>query len=106
MWEDHQKKKRSEQPIEGQWTKEQIVELAQGRRKPTEVQTLIMSKSRFPTRDSALSWAKNHGFKSGTIRETTNSWRIRQRPPTDFIQTSFRVKNLTRGVDAVIGHLR
>ena len=106
IWDDHQKEKRAKEPLEGEWSEQQIIELAQEGRKPTTVQTLIMSKSQFSTRESALNWAKQHGFKSETIRETSNSWRIRQRPPSDFIQTSFRVTNLTNGVNAVIGHLK
>lgn len=78
----------------------------QQRRPPTTVQTLIMSKDRFPTRAEAKSWASGHGFKSDDIRETTRSWRLRQRPPGDFQQTSFRVISMTRGVQAVIGRLK
>lgn len=75
-------------------------------RDPTHVQTLIMSKQRFSSRTSAKSWAKSHGFKSNTIRETTNSWRLRQRLPEDFKQTSFRTARLSEGVQAVVGHLK
>lgn len=80
-------------------------EAAQGN-KSTTVQTLIFSKSKFSTRDSAKSWAKSHGFTANTIRETNSSWRIRQRPDGDFIQTSFRTISLTSGVSAVIGKLK
>jgi len=75
-------------------------------REPTHVQTLIFAKKQFPTRDSAKKWAKDHGYKTDTIRETSTSWRIRQRPPEDFVQTSFRIQRFTTGVQAVIGHLK
>jgi len=79
---------------------------AQAGRSSTTAQTLVMSKKRFPTRDSAKTWAKDKGFSSATVRETTNSWRLRQRPPEDFAQDSFRVIQMTNGVQSVIGHLK
>lgn len=94
IWEDHQKNKGEAMGFD-----------AQDDRKPTSAQTLIFSKKNFPTKESALSWAKENHFNSDTIRETTNSWRIRQRPPSDFAQTSFRLKSFMTGVSAVVGHL-
>jgi hypothetical protein len=79
---------------------------AQAGRNPTTVQTLVMSKKRFPTKDSAKTWAKDKGFKSSDVAETTNNWRLRQRPPEDFAQESFRVIQMTNGVQSVIGHLK
>lgn len=72
----------------------------------SETQTLVMAKSRFKTRESAKTWAKDHGFKTKTIRETTNHYRLRQRPPGDFDQSSFKITRLTNGVQAVIGKVR
>ena len=80
-------------------------EAAQGRQS-TKVQTLIFNKSKFPTRESAKNWAKEHGFLTETIRETTNSWRIRQRTDTEFKSVSFKTIQMTEGVSAVIGHLQ
>jgi hypothetical protein len=112
MWREHQKKKRAmAEPnamvldVFGAFEEYQAFEAQEGRPK-THVQTLIMAKSRFPTRASAKKWAKDNGFKGDTVRETTNSWRLRQRPPEDFIQTSFKIVNMTTGVQAVIGHLK
>ena len=48
------------------------VEISFQKRKPLVVQTLIMSKKKFPTRASAKAWAKAHGFKSNTIRENSS----------------------------------
>jgi len=77
---------------------------AQAGRKPTEVQTLIMAKTDFPAKADAQAWAKAKGFKSSDVRETTNSWRLRQKPPEDFIQNSFRIIQMRKGVQSVIGH--
>jgi hypothetical protein len=79
---------------------------AQRGRPPTTVQTLIMSKERFATKGSAQTWARENGFKSDDVRETTLSWRLRQRLPGAFKQTSFRVIAMTRGVQAVVGRLK
>jgi hypothetical protein len=113
MWQEHQKKK-----AESGWPKNlcifdffktfadwQTFEAAQSRT-DTTVQSLILEKKHFPTSESATSWAKKNGFKTETIRETTESWRIRQRPPEDFSQTSFRTISMTTGVSAVVGHLK
>lgn len=113
MWKDHQKKR-----AEAGWPNDlcvfdifdtfaeyQLFEAAVGR-KPTETQTLILSKSRFSTSASAKAWAKRHNFKTDTIRETNESWRIRQRPPEDFVQTTFRTITLSSGASAVVGHLK
>lgn len=81
----------------------------------TEVQTLIFDKKKFKTEASVRSWIKEHGFhvtskaadpepvtKPG-IDETETSWRVRQRPPSDFQEGSFRTITITDGVKAVIG---
>lgn len=82
--------------------------------KATEVQTLIFDKKKFPTAASVRTWVKEHGFsvtskaeaepvtKPG-IDETETSWRVRQRPPSDFKEGSFRTITITDGVKAVIG---
>lgn len=120
MWRQHQKRARGEAfEFNGDYVNgdgyvldvfecaaEFFVYEAQRGRPPTTTQTLIMSKERFTTRAAAKSWAKDNGFKSDDVRETTRSWRLRQRPPGDFRQTSFRVISMTRGVQAVIGRLK
>jgi len=70
------------------------------------VQTLIFSKDKFPTAESAKAWAKAHDFKSDKVDETEESWRLRQRDPGDFQEGSFRTITLTEGVKAVIGRLK
>lgn len=74
----------------------------------TNVQTLIFSKEKFPTREAATNWAKGHGFSADTIRETTSSWRIRQKPPEDFENGTFITITFgnTSGVQGVTGKLK
>jgi hypothetical protein len=75
-------------------------------RPPTVVQTLIFNKEQFPTKESAVDWAKEHDYKYGDVDETEDSWRLRQRDPADFVEGSFRTIELTDGVQAVVGHLK
>ncbi len=71
--------------------------------KQTEVQTLILSKEKFKTRADAKKWVDDHDFRSDKIDETENSYRFRQKEPSDFIEGSFRTIEITDGVKAVIG---
>ena len=64
------------------------------------VQSVIFDKSKF-SRESALSWARSHGFKTYTIRETEGSFRVRQFPP-DQCKSSGGTKNLAPGVSAYV----
>jgi hypothetical protein len=79
------------------------------------IQTLILSKERFKTLTDAKKWVKDHHFKvpgqklnvlKPEIDETNTSYRFRQRPPSDFVQGSFRTISVTNGVKAVIGQLK
>jgi len=74
----------------------------------TTTQSLILSKEVFPTKEKANKWVKDHNKKipSGGARETENSWRYEQVPKGHFIPESFRTIELTKGVKAVIGHLK
>jgi hypothetical protein len=72
----------------------------------TEVQTLIMGKSRFPTKQEAKAWAVKKGFKSDKIRETGEAWRLKQRAPEDFAQESFQMSNVSTAVKSVTGNLK
>lgn len=55
----------------------------------TTVPSLIFPKGEF-TRATAISWAKEHDFKSDKVDETEDSFRLRQRNPGDFTPGSFR----------------
>jgi ATP-dependent protease ClpP protease subunit len=74
-------------------------------KKPTTVQTLIFDKEVFKSADSVKPWCKKHDFKTG-IDETDDSYRVRQRDPGDFDKGSFRTITFTKGVKAVVGHLK
>ena len=67
----------------------------------TEVQTLIFSKVIY-TEITARMWAKKNGFKVTKIDETSDSYRMRQRPPERFTPGSFRTISVG-SVQAVIG---
>lgn len=70
------------------------------------VQTLICGKDKFKDASAAKAWAKDHGFKSANVDETEDSFRLRQREPGDFMDTSFRTIAVTGGVKAVVGKLK
>jgi hypothetical protein len=67
------------------------------------VQSIILSKDKFPKKEDAIKWADEHGFKTYTSRETENSWRIRQYPPDECTEGggSFETINITDGVQGV-----
>ncbi len=75
-------------------------------RPPTTMQTLILSKDKFKTAESAQKWAKDQDFKSGKVDETEKSFRLRQRDPGEFQDGSFRTIDITDGVKGVIGRLK
>lgn len=79
------------------------------RKQPTtDMQTLILPKDRFKTREAAAEWAKEHDFAAGDIRETANSFRLQQRPAKDFGDGTFRTVDVDegKGVKAVIGRTK
>jgi hypothetical protein len=72
------------------------------------MQTLILSKETFPTKAEATRWVKEHDFvvKSGAPDETTDSWRFRQREPSEFQDGTLRTIDITDGVKGVVGRLK
>lgn len=75
-------------------------------RKPTTVQTVILSKERFKTLEAAKKWVSDHDLHAAKVDETGTSYRFRQREPSEFVDGSFRTIELTTGVKAVIGVLK
>lgn len=75
-------------------------------RRTTTVQTLIFDKKTFKSREQAIRWARSHNFRSDKVDETENSFRLRQRDPSEFEENSFRTIKLRQGVSAVIGKLK
>lgn len=71
----------------------------------TKIQTLIFDKEIF-TEEEAKDWAKENDFKADNVDETDDSYRLRQKDPSDFEDGSFKTIELTEGVKAVIGKLK
>ena len=65
-----------------------------------KVQALVFNKSKF-TVSTAKSWAKSHGFKTYTDRETKNTIRLRQFPPEKCTRSG-GMKQLESGIQAYI----
>jgi len=65
-------------------------------------QTLIFEKEYFDRR-GAKSWARRYGYRSAKIDETADSYRIRQRSPSEFTAGSFRTIGFRPGVKTVLG---
>ncbi|MCW3134426.1 MAG: hypothetical protein N2V78_08890 [Methanophagales archaeon] len=103
----------------GDWTKDEIISyhnkvvaemkkrgmqhnspLGETVKESSDIQTLIFDKSKF-SREQALAWAKSHGFKAETSRETENTWRVRQFPPEKCTGSGGN-KELADGVMAYI----
>lgn len=84
---------------------------AGGKQAGTTVQSLIFDKEQFPTRESAIEWAERNDMRSDKVDETENTFRLRQREPSDFRPDGFgpgeqfRTIRLRPGVQAVIGFL-
>lgn len=74
-----------------------------------DLQTVIFSKEKYPTRESALAKAKEMDFKTYTSRETgdedSGSWRIRQRDRADFTD-EFRSQKIDDYITLVHGKLK
>ena len=73
-----------------------------------EAQTFIVPKSIAKTREQAAEIAKKYGATIGSIRETAESWRFRQRSPEDFVNGSFKTFEVpeSRGVVIIFGTIK
>ena len=75
------------------------------------VQSVLLDKSVFKTREDAKKWVGDHGFKTSISPdpnpESKNLWRFRQRQPSEFTHGSFRtVMYKEKGVAFVAGKLK
>ena len=68
--------------------------------KASDVQAIIFDKPKFNL-SSAKKWAKSHGFKTYTDRETDNTIRLRQFPPDKCLRSG-GMKDLDDGVQGYI----
>lgn len=66
----------------------------------TKPQSLIFDKQKF-SKDEAVAWARERGFRHDKVDETENSWRLRQFDPELCTPGTFGTKELTDGVQAV-----
>lgn len=66
------------------------------------LQTIIVSKRIAKTRDMARRIAAKYAKRIYTSRETSGSWRFRQRPPDDFVKGSFRSFPLPDNTDIIL----
>ena len=85
-----------------------VVELNEMAEAGWTVQTIILSKDIYSTREKALKKVKEMGFDAGTSRETGDedegSWRIRQSPPEKF--SEFRTQKVNEYISIVHGKLK
>jgi len=64
------------------------------------VQMLVFAKDMFTKQNQSDKWVGDMGFviNGESIKETDESWRYGQRPPSDFKDNSFKTIKLTDGV--------
>ncbi len=67
----------------------------------SEVQTVIFSKTRFKTAESAKSWARGHDFRADKVDETSVSFRLRQVEPGTCDRIRTDDKDIVPGVKLV-----
>jgi hypothetical protein len=67
------------------------------------VQTIIVPKSLAPTLAQARAVAKSHHAEHLEVDETSQSYRFRQRDPSQFVPGSFRTYHTDDGVAIVVG---
>lgn len=69
------------------------------------VQTIILLKEIFGTKQEAIDWVQENGFKSDDMEETQDAWRFRQIPAVEFTEGTFRTVRVADGVNAITGTL-
>lgn len=52
--------------------------------KQFEIQSIAGRKSKWDSLTAFTTWAKDHGFRTDKVDETSNFWRLHQRDPNDF----------------------
>jgi len=67
---------------------------------PSVVGAVVFQKKTF-TRAKAKAWAKRHGFRYGTVRETKTSYRLEQKPAVGK-GTRWRYKRVAAGVSLLL----
>lgn len=72
---------------------------------PMRVQSLVFQKAKF-TKAQAKKWAREHGYRFGSVDTTESTHRLRQADPDQFQLGSFRTQEFGKGVSAVIARPR
>ncbi len=68
------------------------------------VQSIIFYKDGF-TKEKAINWLKKND-KKYDIDEKEQTYRSRQITPSKFDKTTFRIKQITKNIDFVLGKLK
>lgn len=73
-----------------------------------KLQSVLLSKETFKTKNDAVSWLKKHDKKFGDIDEPENNqyWRARQEDPSLFVPGAYVTQDITTGVKFVLGKLK
>jgi phage gp29-like protein len=69
------------------------------------VQVLLFSRTVY-TREQAVEWASNYGYKTTNILETLLHYRMEQRPDYEFYDDSLYEMKMANGVFAIVGRLK
>ena len=70
-------------------------------------QSIIIAKTHASDRDKAKEVARGFADRLYTSRETSTSYRFRQKPPAHFVEGSYRTKSIPKkGVTIVYGQLK
>lgn len=63
----------------------------------SRLQTVLIKKTLASTREQAKKLARKMGYRTYTIRETKNTWRLRQRPLECFRKTGYGTNCFDKG---------
>ena len=74
----------------------------------TAVQTVILPKKKFKTRDEAVAYANGHDLDTVSVRETDDAFRLQQNPAKAFSAGTFEtiIIDEKQGVEAIIGRVK
>lgn len=64
---------------------------------------LMFPKDTYPTREMAIKWAGNKGYKSDSVEECSDHWRMQQNLPDAYDQASIKEIALDDGVRGLFG---
>lgn len=75
---------------------------AKASRPGLRIQSLLFDKEVFPSEESALRWAEEHGFMGVLVDSPGRYWRVRVMDPATCTRRSFRIIDLRPGVRAIV----